>query len=56
MRTPITREPEAPPGSTRAFVEKLIDEEKRLAVGAKLEWIEYARTELAKLLAQMRRP
>lgn len=32
-----------------ALLRRLIDEESRLAVGAKLAWIEYARQELAKL-------
>lgn len=51
MRTPISRE-QAPPPADRvaALLERLICEENRLAVGAKLAWIEYARQELDRLL------
>lgn len=57
-RTPIEREREDgdSPGVLAALLRRLIDEESRLAVGSKLAWIEYARQELAKHGARLRRP
>ncbi len=52
MRTPIAREvdttPDAPDTTpdTLATLHRLIDEENRLTVGAKLTWIHYAREQL----------
>lgn len=49
MGTPIARDAEAPADSASAVLGWMVDEESRLAVGAKLAWIEYARQELGKL-------
>lgn len=47
MATPIAREQEAPdPAST--LMRELIAEDSRLAVGARLAWIEYVRQEIEK--------
>jgi DNA-binding PadR family transcriptional regulator len=49
MHTPIAREQAAPPAEgAAALLARLVDEDGRLAVGARLEWIEYARRELRK--------
>jgi DNA-binding PadR family transcriptional regulator len=63
MRTPIAREHDADAasdslsssGGASELLGRLIDEENRLAVGAKLEWVEYARQELKKLSGRVRR-
>lgn len=55
MRTPIAASGETGADSAMALVGRLGDEENRLAVGAKLEWVEYARQELGKLDGRMRR-
>lgn len=47
--TPISREREGQEQEPAA-TDNLIAEENRLAIGAKLEWVEYARRELRKLL------
>jgi DNA-binding PadR family transcriptional regulator len=49
MHTPISGAPETASDSTLALLGRLGEEENRLAVGAKLEWVEYARQELKKL-------
>lgn len=50
MHTPIAGAPDAAsPDSALALMGRLSDEENRLAVGAKLEWVAYAREELKKL-------
>jgi DNA-binding PadR family transcriptional regulator len=63
MGTPIARAHDAASDSlssssegASALLRRLIEEENRLAVGAKLEWIEYARQELKKLRGVVRRP
>lgn len=56
MRTPIAGPPEGAPDSSSALLGRLSEEENRLAVGAKLEWAEYARQELRKLSGRVRRP
>jgi DNA-binding PadR family transcriptional regulator len=48
MSTPISGAAETP-DSALALLGRLSDEENRLAVGAKLQWAEYARQELKKL-------
>jgi DNA-binding PadR family transcriptional regulator len=45
MKTPISRERES---AAQGPLARLLDEESRLAVGARLEWIEYAKQELGK--------
>ena len=55
MRTPIARVHDAAADSASALLSRLTEEENRLAVGAKLEWIEYARQELKKLRGLVRR-
>lgn len=61
MGTPIARAHDAASDSlsssegASALLRRLIEEENRLAVGAKLEWIEYARQELKKLRGLVRR-
>jgi len=55
MRTPIARARDAASGSASALLRRLTEEENRLAVGAKLAWIEYARQELKKLRGLVRR-
>ncbi|HTC58551.1 MAG TPA: PadR family transcriptional regulator [Solirubrobacteraceae bacterium] len=49
MHTPISGAPETASDSASALLGRLGEEENRLAVGAKLEWVEYARQELKKL-------
>ncbi len=49
MRTPIAGAGQATPDSAPALLGRLGAEENRLAVGAKLQWAEYARQELKKL-------
>jgi DNA-binding PadR family transcriptional regulator len=49
MSTPIARAPDASPDNASARFGRLIDEENRLAVGAKLEWVEYAREQIKAL-------
>lgn len=49
MRTSIPQERETTSDSALALLGRLGEEENRLAVGAKLEWVEYARQELRKL-------
>lgn len=49
MHTPISDAHETVSDSTLALLGRLGEEENRLAVGAKLEWVEYARQELKKL-------
>jgi DNA-binding PadR family transcriptional regulator len=49
MSTPISGAQETPSDSAPALLGRLGEEENRLAVGAKLEWVEYARQELKKL-------
>jgi DNA-binding PadR family transcriptional regulator len=49
MATPIAREDACASRTLSALLSRMMDEESRLAVGAKLAWIEYARQELAKL-------
>ena len=50
MHTPITGAPEQRHrDSALALLGRLSEEENRLAVGAKLDWVEYARQELKKL-------
>jgi DNA-binding PadR family transcriptional regulator len=49
MSTAIPREPDDSPNAVVALLQRLAHEESRLAVGAKLAWIEYARQELSKL-------
>jgi DNA-binding PadR family transcriptional regulator len=56
MHTPITGAPETTADSALALLGRLSEEENRLAVGAKLEWVEYARQELKKLDGRGRRP
>lgn len=53
MRTPIAGSPEGAPDSSTALLGRLSEEENRLAVGAKLEWVEYARQELRKLCGRV---
>jgi DNA-binding PadR family transcriptional regulator len=47
---PIGGEPPASPDGTSALLQRLIAEDGRLAIAAKLAWIEYARRELKALL------
>ncbi len=54
MRTRIAREHDTASDGVSALFGPLIDEENRLAVGAKLEWVEYARQKLEKLSARSR--
>jgi DNA-binding PadR family transcriptional regulator len=49
MHTPISGAHETVSDSALALLGRLGEEENRLAVGAKLEWVEYARQELKKL-------
>jgi DNA-binding PadR family transcriptional regulator len=49
MRSPIAGAQETASDSALALLGRLGEEENRLAVGAKLEWAEYARQELKKL-------
>lgn len=46
MRTPIPRDPGAALDRVTALLGRLIDEDNRLGVGARLQWIEYARAQL----------
>jgi DNA-binding PadR family transcriptional regulator len=46
MRTPIGRDPDTPVDRVSALLGRLIEEDNRLSVGARLEWIEYARQQL----------
>ena len=55
MGTRIAREQGAPLDGIPALLHRLIEEENRLAVGAKLAWVEYARQELKKLSGRLRR-
>lgn len=55
MGTRIAREQGAPLDGIPALLQRLIEEENRLAVGAKLAWVEYARQELKKLSGRLRR-
>jgi DNA-binding PadR family transcriptional regulator len=45
-KTPLPREPGAAPDSNAALVARLVAEEHRLAIGAKLAWVQYAQREL----------
>lgn len=54
MRTPIAGALESS-DNVAELLGRLSDEENRLAVGAKLEWVEYARQELKKLRERVRR-
>jgi hypothetical protein len=49
MSTPIARETADSPDRVTALLGLLIDEDNRLAVGGRLEWIEYARRQLRQL-------
>jgi DNA-binding PadR family transcriptional regulator len=49
LQTPIAREQKRAADSLSTLLERLIGEESRLAVGAKLEWLQYARQELKAL-------
>jgi DNA-binding PadR family transcriptional regulator len=49
MRTPITREQDGPDWLEPLF-NRLLEEENRLTVGARLEWVQYAREQLSELL------
>jgi DNA-binding PadR family transcriptional regulator len=49
MRTPIAGAHEMTADNALALLGRLAEEENRLAVGAKLAWVEYARQELKKL-------
>lgn len=51
MHTTIGGESETEAENAATLLRRLLDEEARVTVGAKLEWIEYARHELAKLAA-----
>lgn len=53
--TTIARDEGASPDGVPGLLRRLMSEENRLAVGAKLEWIEYARQEMKKLSGRMRR-
>lgn len=55
MSTAIGREGEGAPESVAAVLRRLLEEENRLSVGAKLAWVEYARAELKKLAEGQRR-
>jgi len=55
MNTSIAREPSAGLDNVKALFGRLIEEENRLSVGAKLAWVEYARQELKLLGERMRR-
>lgn len=48
-RSPIAPREEVCVGDTRALAGRLLAEESRLAIGAKLAWVEYARQELSVL-------
>ncbi len=54
LRTPIAGAGEAAGENAATLLRRLVEEESRLAVGAKLEWIEYARQELKKLESRRR--
>ncbi len=56
MRTPIPRETDSPADGLHTLLGRLLGEENRLAVGAKLAWIEYTRGEFKKLRGMVRRP
>lgn len=45
-KTPLAREPGAALDTNAALVARLVAEEHRLAVGAKLAWVQYAQREL----------
>lgn len=49
--TPIDREAEQAE-TPQPFVRKLVDEDGRLAAGARLAWVQFARRELAKLMGR----
>jgi len=49
MSTPISEVGQSTSDSAPALLGRLGEEENRLAVGAKLEWVQYARQELKKL-------
>lgn len=49
MSTPIARDAGEPVDRVTALLGRLIDEDNRLVVGARLEWIEYARQQLQAL-------
>jgi DNA-binding PadR family transcriptional regulator len=53
--TSIAREQSGGLDGVRALLGRLIEEENRLSVGAKLAWVEYARQELKVLGERMRR-
>jgi DNA-binding PadR family transcriptional regulator len=53
-KTPITREPGAAISGTSELVERLLSEEHRLAVGAKLAWVQYAQRELKARIPETR--
>jgi DNA-binding PadR family transcriptional regulator len=55
MRTPIVGAQETAGDNALALLGRLGEEENRLAVGAKLAWVEYARQELKKLSGRGRR-
>ena len=55
IRTPIPRETDSPADGLHALLDRLLGEENRLAVGAKLAWIEYTRGEFKKLRGLVRR-
>jgi DNA-binding PadR family transcriptional regulator len=55
MGTRIAGEQGTPRDGLAGLLHRLIEEENRLAVGAKLAWAEYARQELQKLNAQVLR-
>jgi DNA-binding PadR family transcriptional regulator len=49
MATPISGEEPCASDVLASLLQRLIDEENRLAVGSKLAWIEYVRNEIGKL-------
>lgn len=46
MRTPISRDSDTALDRVTTLLGRMIDEDNRLSVGARLEWIEYARAQL----------
>lgn len=50
MQTPIARDEDVPADRLTVLLGRLIEEDSRLFVGARLEWVEYARRQLRDLL------
>jgi DNA-binding PadR family transcriptional regulator len=55
MGTHIARDEDTPPDGLTALLGRMVEEENRLAVGAKLAWVEFARQQIGKATRETKR-